>query len=114
MKRFLMIMIAMMVALSFVVPIYAFELITSSTGTTFGGATFKPSNNVAVAPKSKDTEYVATSAHQSAATSAGFEYGIESGSSVMKRKGWVSEVWGTDWPLQSGETTSLPNTFTAQ
>lgn len=114
MKRFLMIMIVMMVAITFVVPIFAYDLITSDTGTTFGGATFKPSNNVAVAPKSSATEYVATSAHKSSATLAGFEYGIESGTSVMKRKPWVAEVWGTDWPLQSSVTTSLPNTFVTQ
>lgn len=111
MKRLSIIIVLTLVAVTFVVPIYAFTLITSSTGTTFGGATFLPSNSVSVAPKSIATEYVATSAHTSSATAAGFEYGIESGTSVMKRKAWAS---GDQWPLQSSSTTSLTAGFVTQ
>ncbi|HSB30925.1 MAG TPA: hypothetical protein VLD55_04935 [Candidatus Sulfobium mesophilum] len=91
MKKILVIMIVLM-ATAIAAPAFAVTLISSPTGTNINGVSYIPSTGVSVVVSSDDTNYAATSAHASSATSAGFEFQMWNTDNGIWKKAWVNQA----------------------
>lgn len=92
MKKLLAIMIVAM-ATAIAAPAFAaVTLLSAPTGTTINGAKYIPSTGVSVVVSSNDTNYAASSAHASAATSAGYEFQMWDTDNGIWKKAWVAQA----------------------
>lgn len=95
MRKSLIIMIVMIAAIMYAVPVFAVtgicNIASVVTSTTIGGSTFNPSNGVSITVSSNTTNYTASSAHgSSAGTAAGYEFMILNTNNGMLKKQWAS------------------------
>ncbi len=94
MKKLLIIMIVMMVAIVFAVPVFAItgicNIASTVTTTNIGGSPFNPSSGVSMTVSSDATNYTATSAHGSSATSAGYEFMMLNTNNGVLKKAYSS------------------------